>query len=171
MSRTPVALLSLLLATAALAGPGRQPATPAPAPAATTAAAAPAALPHKAVVAYRDATMDALGKHMKALGMIAKGEVNRPGDVLGHAAALKAGATDLTSLFPAGSGSEAYKTGAKAEIWTQWGDFEAAAATFLTATTALEEAARAGDMEAVKARLGAVGEACGGCHEPFKSDD
>jgi len=134
------------------------------------AASAPAADPAPdKVVAYRQTLMSSTGRHMKAIGMIVKGEIDRPQDLEGHAAALHAASRDLTTLFPPTTGPDKLKTDAKAEVWTRWTDFETAAKAFETETAALLEAARKKDIDAFKAQFGKVGDSCGGCHEPFKT--
>lgn len=173
MSRLPVVLvLTGLVAAVAVAKP---PKAPPPAEVSTTAAAtaAPAAPAPADVIAYRETVMGSMGKHMKALGMILKGKVDRPGDVVGHAEALHAAAKDLAALFPAGTGPDnavGAKTEATAEIWARWADFEAAAGTYATETATLVTLAKADDREGFAAQLGKVGESCGGCHDAFKAE-
>ncbi|MDP7641941.1 MAG: cytochrome c, partial [Alphaproteobacteria bacterium] len=59
-------------------------------------------------------------------------------------------------------------TDALPSIWQDWAKFEAAAKTLQTAAANLADAAGSGDMAAIGAAAGAVGKACGGCHEPFR---
>jgi cytochrome c556 len=77
----------------------------------------------------------------------------------------------MATLFPAGSGREgAPDTRAKPEIWTQRAEFDAALQSLITTTSALGDAAKAKDTNAVKAQWQKVAQACGGCHGgPAKS--
>ncbi len=76
-------------------------------------------------------------------------------------AALKKAAT----LFPAGTGREAVPTTrAKPEIWSQRADFEKAMAALIAENNAMAEAAKSGNVAAVKAQWPKLAEACGGCH-------
>lgn len=130
------------------------------------------------LVKYRQTIMGDMGKHMRASGMIAKGLVSRPGDLVGHAEAIHAGSVGLVDLFPAGSGpndlpkdvKDAH-TGAKAEIWTDHDKFAADAKTFEEATAKLVDVAKTGDLAAYTAQSKVVGDACGACHDSFKAKD
>lgn len=121
-------------------------------------------------VAYRHLVFESAAKHMKMSGMIAKGEIDRPGDMIHHATALNGLAQDLVALFPAGTGPDKVKTDAKAEIWTKGEQFAAAATAFKDSSAALVEAAKTGDKAKFGAALGKVGESCGGCHETFRAE-
>jgi len=123
-----------------------------------------------AMVKYRKAAMSATSKHMKSLKMLASGEIVRPGDVAAHADALAAGARDMVSLYPSGTGVDSgLKTDAKAEIWSKSADFAAEAKKFAEATTKLAELAKGGDMKALAAQLETVGDSCKSCHDGFKA--
>jgi cytochrome c556 len=82
-----------------------------------------------ALIAYRQATMKAIGGHMGALGAFAKGEVDFVQDVGGHAHAINEMSKGLARLFPKGSGKEAGETRALPKIWEDWAGFEAAIKT------------------------------------------
>ncbi len=75
------------------------------------------------------------------------------------------------TLFPAGSGREgAPDTRAKPEIWTQRAEFDAAVNKLVAETTVFAEAAKAGNVEGMKAAWPKIAEACGACHGgPSKS--
>jgi cytochrome c556 len=75
------------------------------------------------------------------------------------------------TLFPAGSGREgAPTTRAKPEIWSQRPEFDAAIAKMVAETTTFAEAAKAGNLDGMKASWPKVAEACGACHGgPAKS--
>ena len=73
--------------------------------------------------------------------------------------------------FPAGTGPDAGKTRALAEIWSKPKDFEAAQKVFSEAAPKLLAAANASDVSAVKAQFGEVGKACKNCHDSFRSPE
>ncbi|HMV68810.1 MAG TPA: cytochrome c [Myxococcota bacterium] len=123
------------------------------------------------VVAYREAGMKAIASHFKSLSMIAKGEVDRPQDAVGHATAIAAMARDLAAQFPAGSGPDKVKTEARAEVWSKRAEFEAAARAFEAETMKLVEVAVTGDKAAIQAQIGNVGQSCGSCHDAFRVKD
>lgn len=71
----------------------------------------------------------------------------------------------FATLFPPGSGREAVPTTrAKPEIWTQRAEFDKAVQALVAETVALGNAAKSGNVEAVKAQWPRVAEACGACH-------
>lgn len=175
--RASLATLAFFMSTAG-AGTVAFGADPAPAkPAATptsvgTPAPAPplAADPAKAV-SYRHKVMKAMADHMAAQNLLAKGEVNRPGDMAMHATALHDLATTIPALYPAGTGPDVTKTEAKKEVWTQADKFAAAAKALETESAALLDVAKKGDLASYKAQLGKVGETCGNCHDAFAVEE
>lgn len=165
MFRPCAALATLLLTATALAGP------PAAAPAPQVPAVAAPVPNADKLVSYRKTVMGSMGSHMKAAGMIARGDVARPQDLPAHAHALQAAGAEMTALFPAGTGSDTQRTEAKADVWARPAEFQAAVAAYQSATADLVTAADAGDLAAVSEALGKVGRTCGGCHDGFKIKD
>jgi len=80
-------------------------------------------------------------------------------------------AIDQDQWFAKGSGPEAGKTGALAEIWTKPEDFKTAQKAFSDAAPKLLAAANANDIEAVRTGFAAVGKSCKGCHESFRKPE
>jgi len=123
------------------------------------------------LVKYRGQVMGAMGKHMKMSSMIIKGEVDRTKDAAYHAESLDKTAKILMALFPEGTGPDAVKTDAKAEVWSDSEGFKAAVKAYSDATAQYVEVASSGDMAAIKSAFGQVGKSCGGCHDSYKVDD
>ena len=73
--------------------------------------------------------------------------------------------------FPAGSGPEAGKTQARADIWAKPAEFKAAMKMFSEAAPKLHAAANAGDVAAIKTAFGDVGKSCKNCHDQFRTKD
>lgn len=122
-----------------------------------------------ALIAYRQATMKAIGGHMGALGAFAKGEVDFVDDVAGHAHAINELSKGLARLFPEGSGKEAGETRALPKIWEDWAGFEAAIKRLSDESAKLAEVAKGGDSAAIAAQIGELGKkGCGGCHKPYR---
>ena len=61
------------------------------------------------------------------------------------------------------------KTKAQDGVWTNQADFKAKADDLVKAATALQEAAKGGDMGETLKAGGAVGKACGACHDNFRN--
>ena len=120
------------------------------------------------VIKYRGAVMKALGGHIGAIASVVKGEVSYSGHVAAHAQALHATGLMLGEVFP--EGSDQGETRAKPEIWKDWAKFEGIIKSFNAETEKLAQVAESGDMAAIGAQLGKVGEGCGSCHKPFRKE-
>jgi cytochrome c556 len=167
MSRLPRlrSLALLALVAGAFVGADASAKKPKPAP---VEAAKPERTPAQS---YRHEAFELLGHHMKAASLVAKGGVDRPGDVAMHARAMFDIAATLGELFPEGSGPEVGRTDALPAVWAQPDLFAEKVKAFQAATAELVVAAGSGDAEVVKGALGATGAACGSCHEVFRADD
>ena len=122
-----------------------------------------------ALIAYRQSIMKAVGGHMGAIAMAAKGDVSFTDEVAGHAHAINEMSKNLGRLFPEGSGMEAGETRALPIIWEKWDDFVAAAKAMETESAKLAEVAKGGDRAAIAAQTGELGnKGCGGCHKTFR---
>jgi cytochrome c556 len=73
----------------------------------------------------------------------------------------------LPEAFPADSLGENSK--AKPEIWTDKTEFDRLMQEFITRSAKLAQTAAGGQEADIKAAAKAVGEACGQCHDKFKS--
>lgn len=132
----------------------------------TTVTTAEAADEPANVIKYRQKVMSSIGAHIGSIGAVLKGEVSYTGHVAAHARAMHDASLMIDDIFP--KGSDVGETRAKPEIWQNWAKFEAATKTFQAASKELARIAETGDMAAVGAQMKKVGEACGGCHKPFR---
>ena len=115
-------------------------------------------------VIARQALMDANGGAMKVLSGMAKGEVAFDATA---AAAAKATLVANAAGIPAAWKNNAAdpESRSKAEIWTSMDDFAAKAKGLGDAAAALDTTS----LDSVKAGLGAIGGACGACHQTYKA--
>jgi cytochrome c556 len=179
MRRAAPLLLALTLAIAGTAWskkpkeppPADPPAAPAPAPAVAPAATPAGPAKPESVVKYRQAVMKGMGSNLKEIGLIVKGEVPRPQDLVPHATAMHDAAIMLPDLWTADTAPDKQKTDAKPEIWTDSAKFSAAITAYSDATAKLLELAKAGDQAGVAAQYDAIGKTCGDCHDAFRVDD
>ena len=72
--------------------------------------------------------------------------------------------------FPAGTGPDVGKTGAKPEIWQKPQDFAAKLRNFQTAARLFQAAANAGDANAIKGRYADLVRTCSACHDGYRMD-
>lgn len=78
----------------------------------------------------------------------------------------------VPAWFPKGSGPEAgVKTRAKPEIWTDAAGFAAVARALRPEAVKLQQVAAAGDLDAVRAQVRAVGGACKSCHDKYRGPE
>ncbi|OQS35867.1 c-type cytochrome [Chromobacterium haemolyticum] len=86
-----------------------------------------------------------------------------------QADALNLIAAEPFNHFPANSISG--KSRAKPEIWSQPAKFQADKDAFLKAVADLRQAARGGDLAAIKKNYGAVAQSCKSCHDAFRGPE
>ena len=119
------------------------------------------------LVKQRQAVMTLQGKYFGPMAGMAQGRI--PFDM--KVVQRNAGFLDNLSRMPWDGFSENtkdVKSAALPAIWaepTKWAD---AADHLQNETSKLYAVSRSGDEAAVKAQIGAVGKACGGCHESFR---
>src|SRR5439155_22475546 len=90
--------------------------------------------------------------------------------IAANAATAKTMVQQLPTWFPKGSGPEAgVKTAAKAEIWSDAAGFAVAVGKLQDETAKLQQAATAGDMDAIKAQVRATAGACKNCHDTYRA--
>ena len=116
--------------------------------------------------------METIGKTGKAINRQLTG--SSP-----NLAAVHAGAAQIADLsrqasrwFPAGTGPEVGKTGAKPEIWQpqNQADFAAKLHNFQVAAAAFNAAAASGDLSLIKARFDSLEGTCKACHDKYRMD-
>ena len=118
------------------------------------------------ILKYRKSVMQANGVHIGAIAAVVKGEVSYSGHVAAHARALHATSMMVSDVFP--PGSAVGDSRANPEIWQEPAKFAAAVKALQTESGELARVAESGDMAAIGAQLKKVGQACGGCHKPFR---
>ena len=119
------------------------------------------------IIAARQSAFDLQGGVAAAM----KGTVDAGGDVkplTAGAKGLVAWGKVIPTMFPTGTETGG-NTKAKAEIWSDRAGFEKASANFVAAAEKLVALADAGDKDGFKTQFAAVGQACGGCHRPYRA--
>ena len=119
----------------------------------------------------RHDNFEKMGDAMKSLSRQAKASTPDMTEVKSGAGIVMASATALPSWFAPGTGPDAGKTDAKADIWNNQDDFKAKAAKLYEVAQSLNDAANAGDAAAFKASMAPLGAACKACHESYRVDD
>ncbi len=140
---------------------------------ASLAAGAAAAQDVDRAVKARKSLMTLNSHYLGPLGAMAKGELAYDAEKAGKAAAALAelATFDQSAMWPQGSDQEALgatATRALPKIWATFPAIMEKSAALKSATANLASAA-GGGLDSLKAALGPVGAACGGCHEEFRA--
>ena len=116
---------------------------------------------------YRQGVMRAQAFQFGPLTGVAKGEVQWSPAMAQKAVNLAALAVIAGDVFSPAS-QNIPNSAAKPEIWTKPDDFKKVMAAYQAETAKLADLAKAGNVDAIKAQINAVGKACGACHEDFQ---
>jgi cytochrome c556 len=119
------------------------------------------------LVKQRQAAMTLQGKYLGPLGGMAQGKIPYNAGVVQR----NAGFLEVLSQMPWDGfdpSTKGGKSAALAAIWEKPGEFKQAAERLESETAKLASVSKSGDEAAVKAQIGAVDKACGGCHENFR---
>jgi len=119
------------------------------------------------LVKQRQSAMTLIGKYWGPMAGMMQGRI--PYDV--KVIQRNAGFLDNLSRMPWDGFAEStkdVKSAALPAIWSDNAKFAEAADRLQNEASKLYAVSRSGDEAAVKAQLGAVGKACGGCHESFR---
>ena len=121
----------------------------------------------KAYIKYRQSAMKAMSGHISGAVAIIKGQVPYNDDLVTHVTGLR----DTTKVLPNAfkQKTSGGKTRAKSAIWEDADDFKQKITALQTAAEDFLAAAKSGGPEAAGAKLGAVGEACKGCHKKYRA--
>jgi len=143
---------------------------PAPEPAPATASIGETPADPVAFMKTRHDNYEDLGKNFKVL--LDNSKLGTPDMAAVSAAAAKVNeyAGQMGTWFPPGTGPEAGKTEAKANIWTDRADFDAKLANLQTEAGKLVTAAGT-DAAAFKAQFGPTGGTCKACHDVYREED
>src|SRR3954447_13520420 len=119
------------------------------------------------IVKQRQAVMTLQGKYFGPMAAMAQGKAPYNADVIKRNAAYL---DNLSRMAWDGfdPSTKDVKSAALPAVYEQQAKFKDAGARLENEAHKLWEVAQNGDEAAVKAQIGAVGKACGGCHESFR---
>ena len=129
--------------------------------------AAPASAQPEDAVKYRKSAMTIMATHFGRVAAMANGRV--PFDA--KVAADNAAVAESMSKLPWAAfveGSDKGDTRAKPEIWSDAAKFKDANEKLQGEMTKLSAAAKTGNLDSIKAAVGAVGGSCKACHDAFQ---
>ena len=124
----------------------------------------------KRLMNERHENYEKFGDSMKAITRELKGDSPNLAELRKHAATYTELGPRMLTWFPPGTGPDAGKTDAKAEIWQKPQDFTAKAQAFNQAATAFATAAAGQDLAAVRTAHANLGKSCKACHELYRAE-
>jgi cytochrome c556 len=120
-------------------------------------------------VKYRKASFTVMATHFGRLGAMANGKAPYDAKAAADNAELVATLAKLPwAAF--GEGTDKGETRAKPEIWKDAAKFKEAADKMQTELGKLNVAAKAGNVDALKAAFGPAAASCKACHDNFRKD-
>lgn len=120
-------------------------------------------------IKYRKAVMTLQGAHFGRIAAMAGGRVPWDAAVAAENAAILETVTRLP-LAGFSPGSDKGDTRAKPEIWSDTAKFKTVGDKLNADAIKLSAAVKSGNMDAIKAAVGAVGGDCKSCHDDFRKD-
>lgn len=131
-------------------------------------AAAQFAKPEDAIK-YRKAAFTVMAAHFGRVAAMANGRV--PFDAKAAADNIEI-ATSMSKLPYVAfiDGTDKGDTKAKPEIWSEADKFKAGAAKMQEEMAKLNVAAKAGNLDAIKAAVGETGKSCKACHDAYRKE-
>ena len=120
-------------------------------------------------IKYRKAAFTVMAAHFSRVAGMAAGKI--PFDAATAAANAEIAASMAKLPFAAFiDGTSTGDTKSKPEIWTERAKFDAAASKMQEEIVKLNVAAKSGNLDAIKAGVGATGKACKACHDDFRKE-
>lgn len=121
------------------------------------------------VIKDRQALMSMQNWALRDIALMVKGQRSYdPAIIARSAALLEATNKMIPEAFPPGTESGAPNR-ARPEIWSDPEKFKAALTRFQAEVPKLNEAAKAGTPDALRAAFSAVAKGCDGCHDSFRA--
>ena len=121
-------------------------------------------------IKYRQAAFTVMGNHMGRIGAMAAGKAPFDAKVAADSAAI----INTLAKLPFSAFGEGTDKGmpqrAKPEVWKDAAKFKTAADTMVTEIGKLDAAAKSGNLDAIKAAMGATGKSCKACHDDFRAE-
>lgn len=120
-------------------------------------------------IKYRQASMTLMAHHAGRVGGMAAGRI--PFDA--KAAADSAAALEALARLPWEGyvpGTDKGETRVLPAIWSESAKFKEYGDKLIAETAKVSAAAKTGNLDAIKASFGAVGQTCKACHDDFRKD-
>lgn len=117
-------------------------------------------------IKYRQNLMSAIGYSTGAIGDILKYRLHFVANIQTHANNIAADAKLISSAFQ--NKFVDGQTDSKANIWSDWEEFEEKIQALESAAVSLSEATADGDLKQIQNGLKTLGKSCSSCHKQFR---
>jgi cytochrome c556 len=121
-------------------------------------------------IKYRQSAYTVMANHFGRIGAMAQGKAPFDAKLAAENAVI---VSDMAKLpFTAfGEGTDkGLPNRAKPEIWKESAKFKAAGDKMVAEVAKLDAAAKSGNLDAIKAAVGGVGQSCKACHDDFRAE-
>lgn len=119
-------------------------------------------------IKYRQAALSMIGTHFSRIAGMAQGRIPFDAKVAAENADILNTLAKLPfTAFGEGTDKGA-PTKAKAEVWKEAPKFKEAGDKMVAAVAKLDSATKTGDLDQIKAAVGAVGQSCKACHDNYR---
>lgn len=120
-------------------------------------------------IKYRKSALTVMATHFGRVGAMANGRMPFDAAFIANNAAVAESMSKLPwAAFVDGSGTG--DTKARPEIWSDGAKFKAAGEKMQAEMSKLAMVAKGGNIDAIKAQVGATGATCKGCHDDFRKE-
>ena len=121
-----------------------------------------------AAIKYRQSAMSLQGNHMARIFAMVNGQTPFDAKVMNENIEIVALLNTRAQFAAFIDGSDKGNTRAKPEIWTEKDKWNAAVAKSQADVDKLVAAGKTGNLDQIKAALGAVGQSCKNCHDAYQ---
>ena len=121
------------------------------------------------IIKERMEVISSVGREMKHIGKMTRGKAPMDSKKIASAAGkISRHAERMGRLFPVGTNQGVSRSSPK--IWQDWNGFMTRADIMVAAARELENIAKNGDTEEIKASFRVLSKSCGGCHKLFRTE-
>lgn len=121
-------------------------------------------------IKYRQSAFTVMANHFGRVAAMAQGKVPFDAKVAADNTAIVVTMSKLPYTAFGDGTDKGLPTRAKPEIWKEHAKFNDLASKMQGEVVKLDAAARAGNLDALKAAVGAVGGSCKACHDDYRAE-
>ncbi len=121
-------------------------------------------------IKYRQSAFTVMANHFGRVGAMAQGKAPFDAKAAADNAAIVLTMSKLPFVAFIEGSDKGLPNRAKPEIWKDAAKFKAAAEKMQGEVVKFEAAAKTGNLDTIKAAVGAVGGSCKGCHDDFRAE-